>query len=288
MSVACRSLSFMDISEVEIRRRLAEGTTSVRRRAAGLRGCPPELLLTLTTDRDQGVVNAAWSNPSMPAGDLETFLIRNLETFATESYSARIRRAYPWALRNVSTPPTALDTVMGRLYRQPRLAHCMMVLLHPNCPRAWLEWAIGDRLDPLPNSWAGTPSLRAALAENPALPADLAARLLADRAAFVRVSAVRNRGIPVALLEAMPVDEDKAVLRMLIGRLTGPAQRGHVAALLALDPSSTKSLLLIARRSSNAEQVTALCWDARAEIREAAALNPNASDSDRVAVALQR
>lgn len=286
---------FMGITTEEIRR-LAVGTTGERRRAANLRGCPPDVLQALTADRDRWVAYAAWENRSLPESFLESFILR-----AALSPRVTARASHPampvsdtgaalWAaLENPSATSRALNEVAERSHRSPADPVFSAILSHPNCPRKWMDWAMTNpgtsHLDVINHV---NVLLRSRLARNPALPGDLAERLLRDPEQAVRRRAIHNKAVPVALLEAMPAETNPVALRALSKRLTGPALQACIEALVnRRGGDGVLTALLVARHSTDPARVTAASWDSRPRVRKAVATNVIASDTDLVAVALQ-
>lgn len=253
-------------------------TDGVARASASV--LPPGELVALLEHPSPFVRLAAWGNPVLPVAEME----RAVAAFLVRPYDLGAGSALPFLLANPAVPGELLERLAAgddAMWGQPLWqseSTLALLLRHPNCPAGVLVRAAGDRRE----------LVRAIAAAHSRLPGDAVRDLLADDSDYVRMTLISNPGVPTGVLRPfVQVGAAPLMLDALAHRFTG-ADRQACVDLLFVPGATRDSRRSAARYSVDPAQVSAACADEDEDVREMAAVNPVATDADRVMVALLR
>lgn len=187
-------------------------------------------------------------------------------------------------LGNTNMTVTHFESLLTREYAAGTVL--MFIAGNPSCPTSLVEQAANS-----------ISNARVAAASNPCLDPQLMARLLNDSDWTVRTSLIRNKSVPLDMLQTIIHDPSYGryygrhsgsvrVFQALVRRFPAGPDRQKALEILVSFNSGQASKVLMAKLTNEVEVAHEYCFDDDPVVRAAASKNPATPEEGRVAVAL--
>ena len=250
-----------------------DSVAAVRAAAAAHRSCPPEALDRLASDPDERVLAATAANPNCPSRTLGQICCDGLASVRAQHHAAANPNCSPDALAAAAAGATRGDTAQ-------------IAAANPACPPQTLRQLLDDNAAPY-TAGASVPAapltiadtqyraaIRAAVASNPAIGADLVERLAADPEEDVWERLARNPACSPAHLFALARGNPRASLPVFYAAARNPSCPPDLLEWLA-ERDHTAAVWVARRSDAPAEMLAQMTRSPHFSLRELAFQNPN-------------